>query len=131
MTAYDLRISDWSSDVCSSDLRREHGFDLLAVALRQIVGRGDHLGPADFVPIHPRDHRILDLHLLEGFPQAGDLGAGRLTRRRRPRQRKLPAFRQRATGQRSEEHTSELQTLMRSSYAAFCLTKKSNDNTKD
>src|SRR3546814_17181691 len=67
----------------SVEQRREHGFDLLAVALRQIVGRGDHLGPADFVPIHPRDHRILDLHLLEGFPQAGDPGAGRLTRRNR------------------------------------------------
>src|SRR3546814_5454545 len=32
---------------------------------------------------------------------------------------------------RSEEHTSELQSLMRSSYAVFCLKKKTNDNTKD
>src|SRR3546814_3488502 len=32
---------------------------------------------------------------------------------------------------RSEEHTSELQSLMRISYAVFCLKKKSKDNTKD
>src|SRR3546814_9562027 len=31
---------------------------------------------------------------------------------------------------RSEEHTSELQSLMRSSYAVFCLKKKNKDNTK-
>src|SRR3546814_1254640 len=32
-------------------------------------------------------------------------------------------------GQRSEEHTSELQSLMRSSYADFCLNKKNNQTT--
>src|SRR3546814_3293057 len=33
-------------------------------------------------------------------------------------------------GFRSEEHTSELQSLMRSSYAVFCLKKKNNTNTQ-
>src|SRR3546814_4502672 len=33
-----------------------------------------------------------------------------------------------AVGQRSEEHTSELQSLMRISYAVFCLTKKNHNN---
>src|SRR3546814_2027408 len=35
----------------------------------------------------------------------------------------------REAGQRSEEHTSELQSLMRSSYAVFCLTKNNNQRT--
>src|SRR3546814_3025338 len=38
----------------------------------------------------------------------------------------LPAFQQ---DERSEEHTSELQSLMRISYAVFCLQKKKNNNT--
>src|SRR3546814_7119678 len=41
----------------------------------------------------------------------------------------LNAFRAQATADRSEEHTSELQSLMRISYAVFCL-KKKNTNTK-
>src|SRR3546814_7404035 len=39
--------------------------------------------------------------------------------------------RQRAVGKRSEEHTSELQSLMRISYAVFCLNKKTKKNTKN
>src|SRR3546814_7639523 len=89
-----MRISDWSSDVCSSDLRRgpappEQG--LVAGAVRQ--GR-------NMVPWHlARDGR-----------SAGD--------RRPPPQ--ILRFRD----DRSEEHTSELQPLMRISYAVFCLKKK-------
>src|SRR3546814_2483303 len=55
----------------------------------------------------------------------------RPTRRSRwpRRSRKTPPSRgsARATGRRSEEHTSELQSLMRSSYAVFCLKKKTTD----
>src|SRR3546814_5516557 len=36
----------------------------------------------------------------------------------------------RSHGPRSEEHTSELQSLMRNSYAVFCLKKKNNENTR-
>src|SRR3546814_8102404 len=50
-------------------------------------------------------------------------------RRRRPhRNRGIPARPQRA--RRSEEHTSELQSLMRISYAVFCLKKKKNKKKK-
>src|SRR3546814_3684388 len=42
-----------------------------------------------------------------------------------PSTRRWPAI---ATASRSEEHTSELQSLMRISYAVFCLKKKKNNN---
>src|SRR3546814_10331847 len=48
-------------------------------------------------------------------------------------QRRLPAddFRHHAGDQRSEEHTSELQSLMRISYAVFCLKKKNTNQNKE
>src|SRR3546814_6793671 len=72
-TAYEMRISDWSSDVCSSDL----------VETLRIAGQ-------DFLDRTAAGHAVADHH--ESF--------------------------------RSEEHTSELQSLMRISYAVFCLKKK-------
>src|SRR3546814_5439701 len=95
---------------------------------------------------HRRDQRIADLlhagvvdhadaDLLTGGAKLGDArGAARWRVRVRP-QRLGPACpqRQRITGidhaPRSEEHTSELQSLMRISYAVFCLKKKTNKKT--
>src|SRR3546814_7474061 len=60
--------------------------------------------------------------------------AGRWTGRRPPRRRRPPAMSAPATirrgGPRSEEHTSELQSLMRISYAVFCLKKKKTKEKK-
>src|SRR3546814_4622684 len=99
-TAYEMRISDWSSDVCSSDLlkgpRRRCGNLGRAAALA--TARGTSLG-------HSASGRL----------------RGELEGRRRPRRRRS---RRRHAGARSEEHTSELQSLMRISYAVFCLQKK-------
>src|SRR3546814_10276597 len=113
-----MRISDWSSDVCSSDLdgrrlllrlwhrrhgcgeRRRRGGDDLDLRGRRSVGqlrRG-------------REH----LHQLERKQQFVGAGEWRLCRLQRRRQ---------------EEHTSELQSLMRSSYAVFCVKKKNKLNT--
>src|SRR3546814_10216876 len=82
-----MRISDWSSDVCSSD---DKG-DARGSRLRQI-GRGDL----------PGDEGLF-IQLLEHacilWPQLG----------------------------RSEEHTSELQSLKRISYAVFCLKQKPDE----
>src|SRR3546814_10293167 len=93
-----MRISDWSSDVCSSDLEPR---------ARRAGRRGDHR--VDLYP--PRRRR------------GGDHGCRRAARRRGFRHRggAEPALWQ---WQRSEEHTSELQSLMRISYAVFCLKKK-------
>src|SRR3546814_4119136 len=106
-TAYELRISDWSSDVCSSDLAfGKPDEDRLAdqkmadVQLDDLRNRGDWL---DIVVGQP----MTRMHL---YPVLG-----------RKRRRIGEALQ---LGRRSEEHTSELQSLMRISYAVFCLKKK-------
>src|SRR3546814_2246578 len=119
-----MRISDWSSDVCSSDLvdwaaghlRRHHGAvpevhaeereqlrqaafaDLDAVV--EIVQQGVSFGVQPDVP----DPALVGdlLHRLNGDANVVEV--------------RDPA--------RSEEHTSELQSLMRTSYAVFCLKNK-------
>src|SRR3546814_1694842 len=89
-TAYDMRISDWSSDVCSSDLY---------LPLRQV----QHTRHVQVVRRNPFDAiGGVDDHRPDGANKDGP-DSGRV---------------------RSEEHTSELQSLMRISYAVFCLKKK-------
>src|SRR3546814_7460081 len=128
-TAYEMRISDWSSDVCSSDLRR--GF-----ALRGVGASGKSLSA-------PSQGRGAD----SCFQEAGRCCAPGGTAGPRPPPDGVTAMaipdayrRNFATLRRaaengdlalmectdaatSEEHTSELQSLMRISYAVFCLTK--------
>src|SRR3546814_2601859 len=97
-----MRISDWSSDVCSSDLRvrrRTNG----AVA-------------------HRRSDRD------QSFRRAA---AGRCRSiRRHEEEREFLAQIFVVEPERSEEHTSELQSLMRISYAVLCLKKKKKQNTR-
>src|SRR3546814_10005121 len=117
-TAYEMRISDWSSDVCSSDLRKrsteypltsplnkEHRTGIFACA-----GCGQRLfssktkfdsgtgWPSFWAPLPRAVGTSRDFEL--GYPRTEVHCA------------------------RSEEHTSELQSLMRISYAVFCLKKK-------
>src|SRR3546814_10475176 len=125
-TAYEMRISDWSSDVCSSDLDY---LKILAepVELAQM--------PLDGEPLVLR-HDLLDQPDPALRPAEVGGRAGRNQMRVQDRlndvlqpgslpddlvaARDLPAP---CLG-RSEEHTSELQPLMRTSYAVFCLKKK-------
>src|SRR3546814_6339243 len=108
-----MRISDWSSDVCSSDLVSAAG-DAALGANRP----GAHHDPRTDL----RPHRSLDIH----------------HRRARLRFANRPAHHDPAVGSdlrghpavRSEEHTSELQSLMRISYAVFCLKKKKKKQNK-
>src|SRR3546814_8880110 len=95
-----MRISDWSSDVCSSDLRGPG----IPHAHREQTGQ-------------PAAERTIDQAHNEqrgGQPDEDQRPAFR--RQRRPEQE--------TDQDRSEEHTSELQSLMRISYAVFCLKKK-------
>src|SRR3546814_10882267 len=111
-----MRISDWSSDVCSSDLVR------LGWSCRQLGAGSVHLEPA----LLPRDQRQRGrLHPEGREDQLVDPGLEQLPPER------LPAGRGPQAGPvRSEEHTSELQSLMRISYAVFCLENKTTPNTQ-
>src|SRR3546814_10735158 len=110
-----MRISDWSSDVCSSDLRRRPALALSHPRrLARALGRG-----ADDVQI------AVGLDSVD----AARIENARAWRAAEYRRDVHPARPARLA--RSEEHTSELQSLMRISYAVFCLKKKTkNKNIK-
>src|SRR3546814_1801272 len=118
-TAYEMRISDWSSDVCSSDLtldlRQPEGqevvrklaetADVLIENFRPGTLEGWGLGWDVLHEINPQ----LIMLRVSGYGQTGPY-------RDRPG--------------RSEEHTSELQSLMRISYDVFCLKKTLSDTAQ-
>src|SRR3546814_6998009 len=128
-----MRISDWSSDVCSSDLGEDRGrsrrffrwFEDHRIAGGQ---RGRDLGE-NLVhrPVPRRDQR----DDADGFVHHS-VGADPLLEPEIPAPRSPPSDdRSRSRpARRSEEHTSELQSLMRISYAVFCLKKKKNKKHK-
>src|SRR3546814_8153408 len=102
-----MRISDWSSDVCSSDLA---------------AGRVDHQGGADAVAVTDIAAQRLDQDLVVERLQHVMGGAERESALRVVHHGGHDHRDRRQL--RSEEHTSELQSLMRNSYAALCLKKK-------
>src|SRR3546814_4475145 len=114
-TAYEMRISDWSSDVCSSDLPHAlvpifpasvSATDLVGVDMRQLAF--DRIGM-------PLSHLVQKRGCHRPETMGGHLVAG-IAEPAQPRIDRILG--------RSEEHTSELQSLMRISYAVFCLKKK-------
>src|SRR3546814_2995421 len=145
-----MLISDWSSDVCSSDLQaaaharlRAHAAEFAQVraqrfgdfggglvALLPVLQEHDHVAGVHLLAVAPAagyagvvaaDHRGVALHpfsedfldlldLLDGVVEARALGADD-----RDEERAAVLGRR----QRSEENTSELQSLMRRSYAVF------------
>src|SRR3546814_3407525 len=135
-----MRISDWSSDVCSSDLakdRRAGGNDLQAVyrapsaaaataALDAFAGRWGERYPTIAPLWRVGWHHLERLLLLP--PEVRELVTAFtvLDELNRALRRMLDD-----RGSRSEEHTSELQSLMRISYAVFCSKKKKNNNNQE
>src|SRR3546814_7819068 len=112
-----MRISDWSSDVCSSDL------NLALALLAGVVIAGGAVfvrEQLDDAIRAPEDiERKLGLPTLGAIPISGaDDLREELALPRSPMAEAYNSLR------RSEEHTSELQSLMRISYAVFCLKKK-------
>src|SRR3546814_10574708 len=131
-----MRISDWSSDVCSSDLlgqrRRRRAVGTITRRQYDLGGGGvDHgaggsrqrqsirltfLGQRHIDAVEPAPARTAPAD--PPHPQiATRQTLGAYVNRRRWQHR------------RSEEHTSELQSLMRISYAVFCLKKKKKKKT--
>src|SRR3546814_4467618 len=170
-TAYEMRISDWSSDVCSSDLgvalgvgqrhrarlRRDQadqalvelhaglvhggrlqafgGKELQHIAVAHEVDRADLrdniLGDQVDHLVEPRLARAAALHQVAqqteqpARTRPAVVDTGRHVHAASPRASLRLALRRIAPATtRSEEHTSELQSLMRISYAVFCLNKK-------
>src|SRR3546814_4690964 len=108
-----MRISDWSSSVLFRSVRAS---PRSARRARGAAGAGRRTGGGwawrgQHSPLPPQGYRarpagVSDPVSLESAAQNTDIG--------------------RTAGMRSEEHTSELQSLMRNSYAVFCLKKKKN-----
>src|SRR3546814_4135421 len=113
-----MRMSDWSSDVCSSDLdftgrafgriktfNQELRLSLDTDRFRGLIGAN-----YDYANVDDRhQYRIFDASASTPFPDLPPISA---------------AISQALQKTRSEEHTSELQSLMRISYAVFCLKQK-------
>src|SRR3546814_7672826 len=124
-----MRISDWSSDVCSSDLLR--GVDLVGAEqidrldlarLRAGEDAGDVLAAifrGHEAEVERTDAGGSGMQHAEAVPAVLDQAAGIGN---------LLGQRQHSGAVRSEEHTSELQSLMRISYAVLCLKKKKQTN---
>src|SRR3546814_5988591 len=113
-----MRISDWSSDVCSSDLAIEHDLEAHALFLRASPG-----DPVQALRIgrpwsnEMRRHAQLAIGPAHLPHEVGKRSIGHACGRR-------IGGRLKTIVPRSEGHTSELQSLMRISYAVFCLKKK-------
>src|SRR3546814_1614485 len=101
-----MRISDWSSDVCSSDLQARNLASLPSSVVNQLRA---NLATTERLIAQARglayDVTNLDREFARLYPEqyAATVSGDQM---------------------RSEEHTSELQSLMRISYAVFCLKKK-------
>src|SRR3546814_10292078 len=115
-----MRISDWSSDVCSSDLLNDprYTFDEAQYLMQSYLVAGYKLTPPSPTFLDARDALLAAVRandeqdfqsFVTAFAKRG-MGAGAIAPDR--------------FDDRSEEHTSELQSLMRISYAVFCLKKK-------
>src|SRR3546814_1911036 len=115
-----MRISDWSSDVCSSDLLAAEEVEAIPPplefqkALPLGIDIGEQIGI--FFP-----DRLLRLQIFEILSQPCSIKAAVAKVSGQVCQ---PRAAQQTSSDRSEEHTSELQSLMRISYAVFCLKKK-------
>src|SRR3546814_5488024 len=124
-----MRISDWSSDVCSSDLLRLLAGLLLTgivveaalapIGLYHFNRMGAYGAFANIIAIPLTTFVIMPLEAVALLLDPLGLAAiGALA--------PVPAY-----ARRSEEHTSELQSLMRISYAVFCLKKKTETQSSN
>src|SRR3546814_10475172 len=119
-----MRISDWSSDVCSSDLSA-CGYR------RQIAGvpNVDEVASASEMPrVSSLRTRPRDSSVAFGCPRASCSDPQSSKSACEVSTGLRAHFRRSERTFRSEEHTSELQSLMRISYAVFCLKKKKQLN---
>src|SRR3546814_10759849 len=124
-----MRISDWSSDVCSSDLHRKTGEEkktshcaagssIVPSPGLPVSAGGDAPGPPERLMKEPMSPIMSTDPCVSKIMSPSLSGVGEP-----PGSSTMKV--------RSEEHTSELQSLMRISYAVFCLKKKNTLRPKD
>src|SRR3546814_8434591 len=118
-----MRSSDWSSDVCSSDLQADS--DLADTGIRTMrAGAPDVPGPAQWLADHLTKGARVNIDGQVLAVQAHRQWQTALSEKGISLVIDMDAIGD--IWERSEEHTSELQSLMRISYAVFCLKKKIN-----
>src|SRR3546814_5228760 len=110
-----MRISDWSADVCSSDLGAQFGKGIAMRGMAELRPRAERR------EVEPLPRRQLLQH---GRPVGGGHGVAAVARLAQGGEQPVAVEEHDVGWRRSEEHTSELQSLMRISYAVFCLNKK-------
>src|SRR3546814_5301701 len=120
-TAYEMRISDWSSDVCSSDLQVQHPRQR---QVRQVLplARGE---PEVLLAVE-----LLAEHALRHFGHRVFSGLDRSRPLTLPSSPTLCGACRRKATSRSEEHPSALPSLMRTPYAGLCLQKTKRTQTE-
>src|SRR3546814_1897408 len=107
-----MRISDWSSDVCSSDLQRHAAVDV------------ERAEPDLTTPEQQRGRREQEPANIGQPVMCEEIDVDRGGERIAGPHRRVARIAKVENAPRSEEHTSELQSLMRNSYAVFCMIKK-------
>src|SRR3546814_5074736 len=124
-----MRISDWSSEVCSSDL-----IAVLPANERKPVTEQNPQNliwiDLEMTGLVPEQHRIIEIATIVTDVHLNVLAEGPVLALRRLDEELaiMDDWNVEQHGKRSEEHTSELQSLMRISYAVFCLKKKKTTN---
>src|SRR3546814_4877123 len=135
-----MRISDWSSDVCSSDLQPPDPLrcsffngvrtaarpdqDISMSVISKAASAAAILYGLSAANVFAQDTQVLPSIAID----SDDLPTGPVSSETLSRARIAP-LQSGTSDTRSEEHTSELQSLMRNPYAVFCLKKKKDDRT--
>src|SRR3546814_10115357 len=119
-TAYEMRISDWSSDVCSSDLPAI-ALPVKSALVINIITRMNAAPAAKFILYLTS---LVCSYLTQCWSNSLVLRYPAHQRSQRRNWLRSQTPHRSRSGKRSEVHTSELQSLMRISYAVFCLKKK-------
>src|SRR3546814_8612243 len=115
-----MRISDWSSDVCSSDLGTNEEIATFCSTTYDVS-----FPIFSKISVAGEDKHPFYAELIRSAPSAQPDGGAAM-------REKLSGFglAPNPAPERSEEHTSELQSLMRISYAVFCLKKNTTNKTR-
>src|SRR3546814_9826413 len=138
-TAYEMRISDWSSDVCSSDLKTAEIARATGDAERFTLLLDEYRGAPEVTRkrlwLETVQQVLADNRTIVGdgrqliYVPMGKAGSASSSAPPLLTPDMVAPTVNADNDSRSEEHTSELQSLMRTSYAVFCLKKKKNTTT--